>query len=171
VNYSKIYNIDFRAFCILLTPPFLRKNTLIDFLETLLRPLEEINFSFKSFRSRSIYKVTHNGQVVSIQQVLNDYLDKEFKRITIADSAENITAYLYQEAENKPVFIYSEAENNPVYIFSESDLTDLDFDFVVNIPLEIKPINEIDYNTLELQIKSLINYYKLSSKRYRILWI
>ncbi|MCK4500600.1 hypothetical protein KAU11_08880 [Candidatus Babeliales bacterium] len=170
MNYSKIYNIDFRVLANLLTPPFLRKERLIDWLVVLLKPLEEVNFSFNQFRRDSIYKVTHNGQVVFLQKVLNDRFDNEFRRVKIADSFEYNPVWVRPEEDELPVYVYE--EDKPVFIHSESDVFgDVDVDFIVSMPLDLKPVAPIDLTNLELQIKSLTNYYKLASKRYLIEWI
>jgi len=170
VNYSNIYNIDFRKFANLLIPPFLRKVVLIDWLVTLLNPVEDVNYKFKKFRDSSIYKVTHNGQVVYLQKVLNDYFDNLDRRIYIVDSLVIPPTWVYPVNENLPVYIYPENENKPVYIYDDSIFIDSGIDFVVILPLDIKPTNATDLNTLEIYMKSLINYYKLASKRYKLEW-
>ncbi len=168
MNYSKIYNIDFRSLANLLTPPFLRKKTFIDWLSCLLHPLSFVNYNLNIFRKESIYKVTHNGQVVYLQKVLNDKYDNELRRIRIQDSFIYDPTWVYPEIRELPVYVYD--ENNPVYIYDESAFDTAETDFVAIFPNEIKPVNEIDLNILEIQIKSLINYYKLAGKRYLILW-
>lgn len=168
MNYSNIYNINFRKLGDLLTPPFLRKAALIDWIECLLKPLEEVNVNFKIFRKASIYKVTHNGQVVYLQKVLNDYFDKEERRIYIKDVFYRNPLYIYPETDEKPVYIY---DNEPVYVYDDNDFNLPDYEFVVYIPIALKPVNDIDIINIEIQIKSLVNYYKLASKRYLIKWI
>jgi hypothetical protein len=169
VNYSNLYNIDFRRLATLLTPTFLRKVKFIDWLETLLKPLEEVNFSFKQFRKDSIYKVTHNGQVVYLQKVLNDSFDNEFRRIKIKDSFENDPTWIYPQANENPTYIYD--QNSPTFLYDNSIFNNIEVDFVLSIPSGLKPFNEYDQRILEIQIKSIVNYYKLASKRFKILWI
>lgn len=165
MNYSNIYDIDFRELANLLTPPFLRKVKLIDFLEALLKPLEEVNFNFKIFRRQAIYKVTHNGQVVYLQAVLNDSYDNSLRRIYIDDFP------VYD-----PVWIYPEADENPVYIGNATVYSDAEafaateFDFLVFVPIEYKPFNPQQLTIFLTQMRSLINYYKLASKRYDIIF-
>lgn len=171
MSYFNNYDIDFNVLANLLTPPFLRKPKLIDWLITLLKPLEETNYKFKAFRRQAIYKVTHNGQVVYLQKVLRDAYDNEQRRILIQDAFSIDPLYIYPEANQLPAYIYSEAENQPVYLYDNSIFDAGDYDFVVLFPLELKPLTDFETNILEIQIKSLINYYKLASKRYIILWI
>ena len=143
---------------------------MIDWLSVLLKPLEDVNILFKKFREESIYKVTHNGQVFSLQKVLNDAFDNELRRIVIEDAFFVDPLYIYPEADNKPVYIYEETET-PVYIYDGTVFLNLDVEFVVIFPIELKPFNQDDLNKIETRIKGLVNYYKLASKRYIIQWI
>lgn len=172
MNFSNLYNIDFPKLANLLTPPFLRKEKLIDWLIALLKPLGEVNVRFNSFRKKSIYQVTHNGQVYSLQAVLNDAYDDELRRIRIVDSIDIDPLYIYPENDNRPVYIYPEGQDpNQVYIYDDSVFEDIDTDFIVLIPVEYRPADAQELNILLIQIRSLINYYKLASKRYIIEWI
>jgi hypothetical protein len=166
VNYFNIYNIDFRELANNLTPPFLRKLTLIDFLETLLKPLEEVNFKFKLFRKRSIYKVKNNGQVVYLQAVLNDSYDNQLRRIYIEDAPIFDAITVFPEADQKPVYIGS-----PYLYTDEEVFNTAEFDFLVYVPLEYRPFNANELQNFLTQMRSLINYYKLASKRYDIIFI
>lgn len=165
------YNLNFENLSNSLTPPFLRKEKLISWLTTLLNPLTEVNTLFLKNRDNNIYKVTHNGQVYSLQAVLNDSYDNNLRRIRIVDSIIRDPLYIYPENDNKPVYIYSDSENKPVYIYDNSVFLDIDVDFIVLVPIEYKPINTQELNILLIQMRSIINYYKLASKRYVIKWI
>ncbi len=166
-NYSNIYNIDFRKLVDLLTPPFLRKPTFIDWIETLIKPIEDVNISFNKFRKASIHKVTHNGQVCYLQKTLNDSFDKFSRRIYIRDVFYVENVYIYPQIDNKPVYIH---ETQPTYIYDDDAFNLPDYEFIVYMPIELKPAANKDLINLETQIKSLVNYYKLASKRYIILW-
>jgi hypothetical protein len=170
VKYFNNYNIDYSKLANLLTPPFLRKTNLIDWLVLLLSPLENTNYNFKIFRSQAIYKVAHNSQVVYLQKVLRDAYDNELRRIIVQNVVKKDITYIYPEADENPIYIYSDGENKPVYIYDSSIFNSSEFDFVVLFPLALKPLSDFDRNIFEIQIKSLINYYKLASKRYKILW-
>lgn len=169
--FNNIYKLNFRNLANFLTPPFLRKQRFIDWLDTLLKPLEEVNFRFNGFRRDSIYKVTHNGQVVYLQKVLRDQFDRELRRIQIVDSISFDPVWVYPDADNLPVYITDDADPEPRFIYTGGAVFgDIGFDFVILMPAELKPASEEDLNIFELQIKSLTNYYKLASKRYLIVW-
>ena len=169
MSYSNIYNIDFRALAEKLTPPFLRGIRFIDWLETLFNPLEQVNFNFKQFRKDSIYKVVNNCQVVYLEKVLNNAFDVSDRRIYIVDSLFLDPLSVYPVASDRPVYIYD--ANNPVYINDDSVFEVSEFDFIVVMPLELKPANGYDLTNILIQIRSLVNYYKLASKRFTIIWI
>lgn len=172
MNYSNIYTIHFRELVNILTPPFLRKIRYVDFLEALLKPLEEINYSLKVARKDAIYKVTHNGQVVYLEAVLNDSYDQSLRRIYIDDFPIFDPLYIYPEADERPVYIYADSEENPVYLYPEgSGYQGAPFDFVVHVPVEYRPLNAFELELFLTQMRGLINYYKLASKRYTIVWI
>jgi hypothetical protein len=169
VNYSKIYDIDFRELANLLTPPMLRRRRHIDWIETLLKPLEQVNFSLKKYRKDAIYKVTHNGQVVYLEKVLNDSFDPELRRIKIDDFPIYDPLWVYPESDEKPVYIDAQ---KPVYVYTAGSIfKTVDFDFRVLVPKDIKPASDYALSALTVQIRSLVNYYKLASKRYTIEWI
>lgn len=170
MRFYKIYNIDFRALANLLTPVFLRTRKHIDWILVLLNPLRDVNFSFNKFRNDSIYRVTHNGQVYSLQAVLNDAYDKTERRIKIVDSLFIEPVYVYPEDDEKPVYIYPENQGQ-TYVYDNSVFEESELDFIVLIPSDIKPFSENDTRILEIQIRSLVNYYKLASKRYELRWI
>lgn len=171
MKFFNVYNIDFRSLVNLLTPPFLRKRKFVDWVYVLISPLEIVNIRFNKFRKDSIYKVTHNGQVFSLNAVLNDAYDPSERRIRVTDSVNQSAVHIYPENDRKEVWVYPEAENKPVLVYDDSVFEQVDYDFLVLIPLELRPSNADDLSVLLLQIRSLINYYKLASKTYNILWI
>ncbi len=155
----------------LLTPPFLRKTKCISWIYSLLKPLEEFSLVFKVFREKAIYRVTHNGQVYSLENVLNDSFDLELRRIYIADSPDFDASYVYPEDDDKPVIINSEASDEILYIYSEAVIRAAEYDFVIHVPIDLKPASASDENNLIIQISGLVDTYKLASKRYEIQWI
>lgn len=167
----KVYSIDFRRFAFLLTPIMFRKKKMIDWLEVLLQPLSELNRLFIKFRNDSVYKVVHNGQVFSLEQVLNDSFDFYDRRIYILDRDYTDFLYIYPAEDDKPIYIYEESENRSVYVYDESAYESPGYEFIVHMPLDSKPSTEEALKNIETQIKALVNYYKLVSKRYTIIWI
>lgn len=165
MDYNKILNVDFRKLSVLLTPIFWRKRAFVEYIYCFIEPIKVLNDEFKKFRTNSIYKIVHNGQVMILEKVLNDAFDQELRRIYITDSVQNDPLYLYSIPENKPVYLGTQ------YLYDFSSFENTNYEFIVNFPIAIKPVNPFDLLNFENRIKALVNYYKLASKRYIIKWI
>ena len=164
MNFNRIYNVDFNRLVLLLTPVFWRKRKFIDFLSALIAPVINLKFDFDIFRRQSIYKVVHNGQVGLLEKVLNDAFDVEQRRIYIIDSVDVDPLYIYTNPEARPVYIGTQ------YVYDNSSFNDADFDFLVIVPISLKPSAPLDITNFENKMKALVNYYKLASKRYKIVY-
>lgn len=171
MDFSRIFTVDWYRFGMLLTPPFLRKIKHVSWIYSLLKPVEEFAIRFRIFRENSIYRVTHNGQVFSLENVLNDQYDNDDRRIFIADSVDIDASYVYPEADDKPVIINSETSDEILYIYSEASVRAAEYDFIVNVPSDLRPSSTTDEENLIIQMSGLIDTYKLASKRYEIIWI
>lgn len=165
MNYNKTFNIDFRKLALLLTPIFWRFTIFVDYIYTFIEPISRLHFDFLGFRKKEIYKVVHNGQVIILEKVLNDAFDETERRIFISEEVFFDPLYIYTTDENKPVFLGTEY----IYVTPVNDA--IDTDFIVNFPIALKPNNSLALLNFENRIKALTNYYKLASKRFKILWI
>ena len=65
MNWAKI---DFKRLVQLLLPTFLRKPQQTAFLNATIAPLETLY-------SETMYKMQHNGQVIYLEKVLNEFCD------------------------------------------------------------------------------------------------
>ena len=165
MNYNRIFNIDFRKLALLLTPIFWRFTRFVEFIYTFIEPIVLLHKDFLIFRDKEIYKVVHNGQVITLEKVMNDAFDPEQRRIFISEEAIFDPLYIYTTAENKPLFLGTE------FLYSAPTNNAINTDFIINFPIGLKPNNPIALLNFENRIKALTNYYKLASKRYKILWI
>ncbi len=156
--HFNIYTVDFRKLADWMLPTFLRKPKLLAYLKALLKPVINLYNDFKMFRSDILYKINHNGQVVYLQKVLNDRFDNIQRRIYITDGIINEPTYIYTHEEDKPVYLGTK------YIYTREELKFKDVDFVVILPLDLVLSSEE-----EVRVNSLLKYYKLASKTYRII--
>ena len=171
MRFNKIYDIDWFVFANLITPPFLRKLKHVDWIRTWLNPLEDLSFRFKKIREDAIYRVTHNGQTYSLENVLNDEYDNFDRRIFIEDSFFIEPLYVYPEEDDRPVVVYDETQEGVVYVYDEAAFVASEFDFVIHLPIDLQPAGEQDLNNFLIQLRGLVDFYKLASKRYEIKWI
>ena len=168
MKYTNIYRVDVRKLVIDLLPPFLKKKTLISFIVALLAPIEEIHFDFEKFRKQARYKVTHNGQVFSLQAVLNDRYDENLRRIRLIDATRFDPIYIYPDEDSKPVYL-DNGDEIP-YIYGDEIFEDIGNDFVISVPRDIKPSSAENTRVIEIQITAIVRYYALAGKKFKIKW-
>jgi len=150
------YSVDFEKLVILLTPTFLRKKVLIAYLKELVAPIRKLHYKWGLKRiDEDWYKLNHNGQVCKLRKVLNDKLDPSERRIYIGEGNSFPRKYIYTRAENKPVFL------GTMFIYQHSEYLTTGVDFIVYAPNNI--VNERIH-----ELKALLEFYKLASKRYQI---
>ena len=165
VDYRKIFDVDFKKLASLLTPVDFRKLNFMQFVWSMIAPLTELKRDFDKYRKKSLYRITHNGQVILLTKVLNDSFDPEERRIYLADSFSRDPLYIYTKNEARPVYLGEK------YIYKKTEFGGIDVDFYAIFPLSMKPAQEADITDFENLIKGQINTYKQPEKRYKILWI
>lgn len=148
------YNLDINKLTALLTPTFLRKEKFLAWLRALHFPLIKVLDDFNFNRNENLYNLAHNGQVCYLRGALNDRFDRNQRRIKIADGNRYQRQYIYTRAEQKPRYL------GKIYLYDRADYGDTGVDFIVLIP------KGLSYNTYEM--KALVDFYKLASKRYKI---
>ncbi len=138
----------------------MRSDQLILWLFSLCKPAQTLHESFQQFSRNIDSSVRYSSQVAVLEKLLSDLFGPG---ITITDGEGVDSVYLYEEssAVSGP-FFYSEAEQVPqvIYLYAEGDELGEGVDFVVNIP------NSIVFD--EIALRSVVNTYKLSGKRYEI---
>lgn len=153
---NKIFNIDLNKLAILLLPLALRKAMVVALTRAFVAPLISLYYTFIQKRSKDLYSLTHNGQVCKLRAALNDNFDVEDRRIKIVDANSFKRTYLYTRGEEKPTWL------GTTYIYERSDYGDTGVDFIVKVPR-----STYDQHRME----ALIDYYRLASKRYKIVQV
>lgn len=148
------YNLDIPKLTKLLTPTFLRSPLMMAWLEVLHFPLEKVLDTFNYNRNDNLYNLAHNGQVCYLRAALNDRFDPQLRRIEILDGNQYQRQYIYTDGEMKPKFL------GTIFLYDDSDYGDTGVDFIVKVPAGLQ------YNTYEM--KALVDFYRLASKRYKI---
>lgn len=149
------YNIDYYKLAVHLLPSFLRKERLVVLCQSCVAYIHKLHYDWKMKRLRDLYKIKHTGQVCYLRKALNDALDPQERRIYIEDGNSFNRKYIYTTAEDKPVYL------GKIFIYQNSEYIGTGADFIV-----FAPQNIIDTKIYEL--KSIIDFYKLASKRYQI---
>lgn len=148
------FNLDIPKLTSLLTPTFLRKEKLSAWLRALHYPLIKIADDFNVNRNTNLYNLAHNGQVCYLRAALNDKFDISLRRIKIAEGNRYKRDYIYTDGEKKPKYL------GVMYLRDDADYGDTGVDFIVLVPAELQ------YNDYEMRY--IIDFYKLASKRYKV---
>ncbi len=174
---SKVFELDFKRLVALLLPTFLRKTLLFALLRAMVRPLVSVHTAFMAARRDALYKSNHAGQVCSLRSVLNDAFDPALRRIRIKDAESLGWCILYRkeaftaELGKQPVVVSLGTKQGKTIVFEDKGcrlipkqgaIGATGADFAVLVPMELR--GKVD----ESRIVSLVNYYKLASKRYSI---
>lgn len=152
-----MYNIDYNKLMLWLLPNFLRKPKTYAWLQTLCSPVVRLSDMFLQKREANLYKLAHNGQVFSLQKALNDRFDSEQRRIYLTDGYTKERLFIYTRAEDKPKPL------GKLYLHNRGDYSDTGVDFIVWVPGSVPLTASNIY-----ELKSLVDFYKLASKRYTI---
>lgn len=168
---DNVYNINWRKFIIENLEVDLRRVKTVKWLEVLFKPIIWLHIEFLAYRTQALYKVNHNSQICYLQAVLNDSFDNVQRRIIIRNAILREPLWFYEPEENKPVLFYEESDNKPVYFREESEFIGDGADFLVLVPIDLKPTNTQEENALLIKMKAQIDYYKLFVKNYIILWV
>lgn len=171
------YNFDLSKLIIQYVSLQLRKPKFSTFLIILLSPLNPILANFLLFVANTKVELMQNGQVVRLENLLNDMFDTEERRISITDANSDILIV----GNTNPIIM---GNINPV-IFPYGD-TDSTVDFVVKVPVQEQPFligNDIPIiigNTIPLilkdtppdglvnKIKRVVQKYKISGKSFLV---
>lgn len=149
------FEIDFRKLVLLLIPTFLRRPRLVAYLQALITPIANLHIDWKKKRLDDWYKINHTGQVCYLQKALNDRFDVSNRQIYITDGNSFPRKYIYTNAEKKPVFL------GKIFIYQNGEYSNTGVDFIVHVPKRV-------LRTQLNEVKALINFYKLASKRFSI---
>lgn len=147
-------------------PAPIRKQVLVDFAISLLSPLNAVYLEFKETRDLLKKRIRFNGQVIVLENLLNDEFDITLRRIRIITTDDLLRKkYIGQPTENKPLWIAQPSENKPQYIGQWIEYQNMTgYHFTVEVPMSV-------YNQEELlKIKAKTNYYKLAGKRAKFIF-
>lgn len=149
------FNINFDILAIQMLPNKNRKPIIVAYAQSILKPIDTLHYLWKQKRIDSLYKLDHTGQICYLRGALNDKFDPSLRRIYIDDGNAFPRKYIYTRAENHPVFL------GKMYINQNSEYINTGADFFVYVPQSI-------IDTQMEKLNAVIEYYRLSSKRYKI---
>lgn len=157
---KNIYNVNWNKLTSWLIPTVLFKPKMFAWCKSLVAPISTLHGLLISFRSQKLYELSVTSQVCKLQKLLNDYFDESQRRIYIDDGVKSPKKYVFKQSEFVPLSIYTAAETTPTFIYTTGEVAATVAHFVVNIPTGLS----YDVNVL----KSILNIYKLPSRKYKI---
>lgn len=168
----KTLDLDLKKLATLLLPTFLRMPLFLALTGAATRALQHAHIDFGKYRMDADYRRHHTGQVCYLQAALNDTLDAELRRIRIHDTLRVTPVMFYPDADLKPVVFVDAGQSDfePVVFGREALFGAEKQDFEVFVPQDIFAVaSDINARTpREITARSIINRYKLASKRYLI---
>lgn len=169
------YNFDIEKLIQQWLPYMLRSPSVTAFLAVLLSPLNPILADFLLFATNTRIELMQNGQVIRLENLLNDTFDNDLRRISITDAAEDFLMI----GDTSPTMI---GDDIPLIIpYGDTDDT---VDFVVKVPLQDEPfligddapiiigdvvpliIPDAPPDGLINRIKRVVQKYKISGKSF-----
>lgn len=154
--YNNLFEIDLDDLVVQLLPMRLRKPKQVAWLRLLITLFKRNLKTLKQERELTLYRLTHNYQVGSIEKVLNDAFDFVDRRIRLSEGNYIVPTAIYQPTENKPLV-------TPYVIFKPDELAAGNGDFIVNIPKELN-LSEGDI----IRLTAIVRYYALDDKAFKI---
>lgn len=130
---------------------------MIAWFELIVDGIDYIHYQWLQFRGDNLYKLAHNSQICYLRAALNDRFDASLRRIEISSGNAFTRQYIYTDAEQKPKWL------GTMYLYDDADYEDTGVDFIVKVP------SDLVFSIYEMT--ALVDYYKLASKRYKIIRI
>ena len=156
-----MFNIDYNALVRKLMPHFLRQIKFVDFVQSGVKALKDVNNLLVTLQTDLEFKTAFDSRVIYLQEFLNIKHDPTLKRIFIKQESPINFVYIFLNIESiTPSFIFLNSESKPplfIRLFSEIGG---DIDFTVMIP------SSITFDSDE--ITAQVNTYNAAGKRFAL---
>ncbi|WP_234111463.1 hypothetical protein [Chryseobacterium sp. R2A-55] len=129
-------------------------------------PVDYVHYQWLQYRKDNLYRLAHNSQKCYLRGALNDRFDNVLRRIRIDDGNGFKRKYIYTDGELSGTIFSPQVFVKPTYLgtlflYDDSDYEDTGVDFIVVVP------QDLQFSIFEMN--ALIDFYKLASKRYKII--
>lgn len=159
-----LFQTNWRTQVTNLLPPVLRYTSLIDFITSLVHPLQTDIDANASFDTAVRIQAKINSQVILLRYYLNYYMGVSSSPLilVVTNSSTAYRTYLYNDAESLPVYFYNELELQPNYLYNEAEPIS-PYDFTIQIPSGIYSSQVVN------QVTALVNIFKLTGKKFNVI--
>ena len=152
-----MFEIDYSKLAAWLLPVRLRQILQRAWVKALVSPITKVQEKFRGNRDANLYKLAHNGQTYSIENMLNDKFDSEDRRIYLSGPLDKERIYLFQPDDKKWI------ELGSIHVYNSGDYADTGKDFIVWVP---NAISMAPQGLIKMSAE--LDFYKLAAKRYEI---
>ncbi len=161
---DRIYNVNVKRLALLTLPSWLRRPLVGALIYAGVSPLGRLLWDLRAYRSVTRYRLRHNGQVGKLRGVLNDEFDPELRRIDIeeCDSMGSREAASMCRREVGRWVMVPRRGAGAVIIHREGFSGTSGYDFWVTVP------EALHASLNEDRLRTIVDMYKLASKRYAI---
>lgn len=153
------YKIDFYKLVFNFFMVGLRKPIDVSLFYSFVNPLVSLHSTWRTLRLSNLYKLEHTGQVCYMRKALNDSFDVDLRRIYIdGTGGDALKTYIYTPGEQQTKYL------GKLWLRNSLEFKDNGADFLVYVPTTIA-------QSLNFELRALIDFYKVASKRYLIIEI
>lgn len=120
---SEYGQIDFRKQVIMMTPPVVRSNSIVDWEHALVQPLDSLMDSDWAYIYDQ-YVVGHlTGQKMVMQEGLNFLFRITIAPFIIVETSRNegVTLYVFNDGEGTIEYLFNEGEGTTIYVLNEAE--------------------------------------------------
>lgn len=161
-----LFNTNWRTQVTNLLPVFKRSTSLIDFIYSLVKPLQTASDDTWNDFDIEIRKMAKfNSQTIVLRSALNNVFGVTSPPYIYIETLDHLakTSYVYNESENfNPVFVYNDSQGILTHVFNDSEIDNNLSDFVVHIPVGIHTPE------LEIQVRNQVKIYHLAGMSFTI---
>ena len=165
-----MFDSDFDNIAQLLLPINLRKLRIIAWMKVFISQVNRLKAIFLTYRTDSLFLITHNSQVASIEHFLNSKynpsgtandLSYEGNGIYITDVNPGSQVYLRNDSEQGSLtYLYNDAENAAdTYLYNAVELPNR-AGFIVNVP--------DTFNIDLIELIGFVNKLRLAGKKVTV---
>lgn len=154
--------IDYLIYITRLLKPKYRKPKIQAWLRLFTNQLQGLQTTVNDYMTAQRRAVAATGQVISLEDYLNELFDSSLRRIYISDAALIVDEFItmQQELLDTPV-TFMESESDPTWVLYTEAESIAASDFIVNVPNTLLAVTN--------EIAHIIDTYKLAGKKYTII--
>lgn len=168
MNYIFAIIETWRKELIKMLPPVMRGESIIDFLSSLVEPVQTLTDETAVFEVNTRTRLRYNGKVMVLQAALNEIhgiTAAPFIRIETNRDPQGIPSFIYDESDGVPtMFFFDEGDAGPpAYLLPNPEDANIIPDFRVLIP------SGIWTQDLEDTIRADVQLYKIAGQLFEII--